>query len=661
MKLTQDPRSTPYEIRVGIGMPGFRGMRTVGDPSFIPPTKFRFLQNVRLGAGDVKSRPGLTAFDTLGAAAVWLTEIDEQVQSSTLYMGPSPTLAQMPYNGAFNEKMMHGYIRIDFSVVPVGTGDTDNIIPASALFNLFPKWDQNLVDDGDQAALAPCGLAPYLFSEGVGPLPAGPPGNITAWEDNQWQSGVHALGFFQVPNCVDPVVRFTDREGNDRWFAAGHYRGDRWTGVGDYEVAYYSMAAGAGFVAAVGDPTVGGQALVEINFDTRSPLDRVVLGGYAPGLFDTTPLFAGGVTEVIRLPPPGYKRGCTVWGPAPVPTASFNAAMYPNSEWIRSMVNVGRRKDSELEGTIAVEDTIYIGTTGGKVLAIDGNAGGGLPDATLKWGINDPSDGDVWEFDGTTLTKVLSGVGQMVLLGVLPDGGVLAAGRDNAAFLPEPGASWAAVTYAPSWTVPPDPIVNGGVYSWNFNYGFFWYSRAVFQGELYLIGFDIGAGFDTTAYGQPTVNPALYMPDRLVIYKFDPSTLTLNLVRRGTMFDQLVAVPGRFLSTAMVYQKVDKQTTDLVLATDGIKLYYLHQWATPLPPDSNITYVGTFDGVTWDDDAYGWSVGPTAPVDMVASGQAIWLVHPPGVFYRILNNVLTLMANWGSGGPSHLERPFVGP
>jgi hypothetical protein len=651
-KKTAGPQTKPFEIRTGTGLPGFRGMQTEGDASAIPPTKFRYLQNVRVGDGDIKSRPGLAGSDTLAAPAAWLTEVDEDVQGATIYYGPNSTYLREwyydqgpPPQPILDQIMSHLYSSTDMSRMTLPS-DVTMGIAASILYGLMPHYDANSVLDANQNVLAPCGANPYTSSEGVGPWPAGPVEDHTGWEANTWTSGIHALGFFQVPLCVDVMIPWTDREGNRRWLAAGHHRGDRWSGVGDYECPYYSLATGGGYVAAAGDPDVGGQSLVEVTFDTKKDLDRRTLLGYLDGAAEP-PLYPAGITELARLPPPGYKRGCRVWGPAPVPTASFDPEMYPNGEWIRSMVAVGRRADDLLDGNEYTQETVYIGTAGGKVLAIAGEAGGGAPDNTVRWGINDPTDGAVWAFDGVSLEKVVSsGVGASVMVAKLPDGGVLAAGRTGAEFLPEKGASWQTVTYSPNYTTP-----GGSNYADTFNYGFFWTDRRVYQGRLYLIGYDAGAGYVAG-------NASLNNPDRLVIYRFDVSALTLTRVRVGSAFDQ--ASGNNLDGGVFTYQRFSGQQSGPIFATSGAHLYYMTRWV------GFGTHIGRFDGSLWDDD---WIEVPGSSgqyaAEMVYANRLIYVAAGNGTLWTISPaGVVTgpyFFSASGADWETKVQRLFLGP
>lgn len=618
MKRTADPRATPFEFRTGIGMPGFRGMRTVGDPSFIPPTKFRYLQNIRLGSGDVKSRPGLASFDTLAAAAVWLTEINEEVQSATLYLGPASQWNEAIYfvGSPLNPKqMLTNYSRHDFSRIDPGSQESTDEADgnqASSLFGLFPAYDLTVAEAGNTASQAAT-PTPYIVSDDDQGVPALPD---SGWKKISLLAGV---GFYQFSSCMDPIVKWQDREQNDRWLCAGTHMGYVWSGVGNYVPPYYSLAGGAGLVAATGDPTVGGQPIFEVNFDTRNPLDRAALLA-APADTDLTPLFAGGLTEVFRMPPPGYLRGAQTFN-GPVPTASFDPTMYPNCEWVRSMVSVGRRADDVLTGEEINEETLYLGTVGGGVLAIDGQIGG-ASDPTTKVGINDPDDGDVWSYDGISLDKVYTGVGHLVCVAATGDGGVLAAGRTAAAYLPEKGASWQVVTYVPGYTAPP-----GGADYWpQFKYGYAWTSRADFQGKIYLYGFDLGAGFSGN-------NPAEDIPASLVLAVFDPGALTITVIRTGAAFSQAIA--GQTLQN-MVYERGITTYVQPVLAASGERLHYMSAWIGGAPIAR--VNVGVYDGAAFDDDFYEWPTGTSVPwpTDLVMSGNRPWAVlsNPPS-FWRL--------------------------
>lgn len=636
MKRTQDPRSKPFEIRTGIGMPGFRGMRTVGDPSFLPPTKFRYLQNIRLGDGDVKSRPGLTAFDTLGAPAVWLTEIAEDVQSATVYVGPSTRYNRLIYSPSSplpaGSWMILNYSRHDLAGITTPGADLDN---QSSLFGLFPAWDIQSDENPDrwQTACMPASPSPYIVSDDD----VGPP----TLEDDSW--GVHTgaggtppNGFYQQAACIDALVKWQDREGNDRWLAPGQHKGWVWSGVGDYVPPYYSLGGGGGFVASEGDPTVGGQPIFEVNFDTGGKaIDRVPLlapGGEGTGVNESL-LYPGGLTEVFRMPPPGYFKGAYVTGIFTIPSASFDPDMYPNGEWVRSMVSVGRRADNLLTNEEVTEETLYIGTVGGKAVAVDTGGGNVAP-------VNDPTDGDVWAYDGITLEKVETGVGHLVCVAKTGDGGVLAAGRASASYLDEKGGTWQTVTYSPV----PTPVPVAALPIYDQLWGYAWCSRVDFQGSIYLYGYDMGAGFNTDSPPNADEN----VPDRLVIGKFDPGTLTITIVRTGAAFSQAIA--AKTLSN-MEHAWLGTTGSQPVLAAAGGRLYYLSSWTSPVRWN-----VGVFDGSTWDDDFYEWdTIGPS---DMVTSGQKVLAMGISRVWRLEATNWQYLDA---STFRSRGSRVFVGP
>jgi len=678
VKRTASPITKPFEIRIGVGMPGFRGMRTVGDPSFIPPTKFRYLQNIRLGAGDVKSRPGLTAFDTLQGPAVWLTEIDDDILPATLYNGPVAGLNEIDYTAVIYPppetdtfEMITNYGKMDFSRLtqyPPNIQD-DEFAPASAIFGLMPaynKTDGRQKDTGWAAFCMPSMAHPYCATDDETSPLLGTPN--TGWDSVEPFSGVLAAGFFQAANCVDPIVRWLDREGNARWLCAGSHRGDLFSGVGNYVPFHWvgPLAPPADTVPASGDPDVGGQPIFEVNFDTKNPFDRYALLGIEKDLFPIVPLYAGALTEVFRMPPPGYLAG-SQWYLAPVPNAVWpGAAAFPNCEWVRSMISVGRRADDILTGNEITQETLYIGTVGGKVKAVDGQIAG-VADPTTKWGVNDPDDGAVWSYDGVSLVKELDGVGHLVLVAKTGDGGVLACGRTAAYFKEEPGAAWLPVAYSPSFNVPPGV---GPQWVEQQQYGFFWMSRADFQGELYFYGIDSGEQIALTPPGFVTWSVQPWRPESLVIYKFDPGTLTMNLVRRGDAFSQAVA--GMVSLTSRDYKHTDSghsvfsdaggTQSQPVLASDGPALYYVNYWSS-IPAGATSYNIGKFDGVTWDDD---WATfvpepGLRSPLDLAVSGQRLWGWAGRN-FYRFNadGTWVRFRMNW-SFADERGTRLFVGP
>jgi hypothetical protein len=632
-------------------MPGFRGMRTVGDPSFIPPTKFRWLQNVRLGAGDVKSRPGLAPFDTLAAPATWLTEINEEIQSVTLYLGPVTQWDDRSYvagSPQFPGIMLLNYSRHDLSRIPAGSSegaDPDTGNQASSLFGLFPTFlndgtDPDLGNTASQAASP----TPYIQSDDEIGAPTPPE---SGWKKIGIGVTIPAVAFMQFSACIDAIVKWQDREGNDRWLCAGTHMGYVWSGVGNFVPAYYTdVASPPTKVDATGDPTVGGQPIFEVNFDTRNPLDRNDLLGEAATV-ETTQLFAGGLTEVFRMPAPGYERGAQTFNGSQL-NADFDPAMYPNCEWVRSMVSVPRRADDLLTGDQITEETLYIGTVGGKVLGIDGS--GPVADPTRKYGINDPDDGDVWSYDGISLEKVFTGVGHLVCVAATGDGGIIAAARTGARYLDEPGGVWQAVTYSPSFTLPAT-----GNYATDFNYGYVWTSRATFQGKVYFYGYDLGAGLAAAA-----VIPQDF-PGNLVLGVFDPGTLTITIIRTGSAFTQGIA--GQTLRS-MDYEREFASQVQPVLAAEGGRLLYLSAWSGAFPFDR--VNVGSYDGSTFDDDAYEWPVsGLKWPVDLVLSGQRTYAVmtNPPS-FWRLDPSGAVFIWD-GTGGltisQGKQSRAFVGP
>jgi hypothetical protein len=672
VKRTAGPQLKPFEIRAGIGIPGFRGMRTVGDPSYLTPIKFRYLQNVRLGSGDIRNRPGLSSFDTLSAPASWITEVEGSVQSATIYYGPVQNMGSINLNGTPGE-LNHPYAQIDFSKLSAG-GDvwSEELADFLRNFGLFPNRDPN-DDDSALYALAPCGAACQIeHSAADSPEWA----DITNYIWGDIANFIEGMGFYQSGACMDPMVRWVDTEGNVRWLAAGAYRGDRFSGVGDYEPPYYSGPGGTGYVQAVGDPTKGGQPIVEVTFETESPLDAEAIAGYTEDDPYPTPypqVYPLGLTEVFRLPAPGYKYGCQtdLASPPDVPTASFDPTMYTENRWVRSMVTVGRRADDLITGEEKTQETLYIGTMGGRVLAIDSwiSGSGGTPDPTYKWGINDPTDGEVWSWDGITLVQELADVGGYVCMATTPDGGVLAAGRTGAAFLAEPGVAWQVVTYNPLPHVPVNPVYWFHVH----HYGYFWTSRALFQGEIYLIGFDLGQSIrvNSTQNNQWKTIWA----DRLVIAKFNPGTLQIDIVRRGTSFDQFLngtpggdiddRDPSRLLAGyfSPYRRKQGTETMAPVLATDGPRLYYLTAWGAPIPSGKEV-YVGSFDGTLWNDEAFSWASPSTeGPVDLLAAGGAVWATTRGLRWYKIENGAVETFQVSGITQSNWLDRsrPFVGP
>lgn len=631
MKKTAEAGKQPFDVRVGVGFAQFRGMRTVMDAVNTPPNFWRYLQNVRLGRDGIESRPGLVSFDSPGQTVLGFAELAEQTQSATIYFGPYPFWAEGPYDGSTDLQAM-AYARTDLSLIPdaIDLGDPAaglNVIEAGAAF-IFAN--RHVAAPGDTylaGPLSPCGLAPYIEATAAG------------WARHSVTGGIDAA-FFQAPQCLDPIVLW-----NGRWLAAGAYRGDFWSGVGDFEPARYTTP-GAGTVApAAGDPVKGGQAVVEVNFTTQATFDRVASLGYGsdPGFGPggLTKGFAGGVTEVFRLPGPGYKFGVrdamTTYAPFGTEPA-IAVSHFPAARILRSMAVVKERNDDPFTAAVETRDVLYLGTAGGNVVAI-ARIG---PAGTV--GFNDPTSGEVYSWDGTTLRLEVATAGQACVVTATPDGGVLAAGAMSAAFKSEKGAAWAPVTYAPTPTVQA-----AGATGYNDDIkGYFWTDRCIYAGDVFLIGIDRGAG----VLGPGFTNT----PAQLVLARFNRATLTISIIRTGAAFAQ---VAGNNFAFAGIEQPLGSSPYPS-LATDGGTLYYLTHWIVAAVQRA---YVGTYDGASFDDDAVPLvnlvTALPQAKVNkLLAAGGAVWAVEGT-MIYRVSPGSYVQLTAGGTARAGELV--FVGP
>ncbi len=641
---TAGPSKKPFDVRVGKGFPHFRGMRTVTDAVNTPPNHWRYLQNVRLGMDGVESRPGLGAFDNPGTIVNGMAEMDEEIQAATLMAGAYPRPPWLQFKGtAPAEYQIVGYWRVDLSKIPStydgGFAYSTAIAEGAAAFVIAGRRLGGGGANNDTWAKGPLAIAnnsPYMDADTVG---WGSNGDVPGDQSN-------GLNFYQLVNCMDAIVRF-----DGRWLAAGALRGDFDPGVGDFAPAYYTSPTGSPppESPATGDSTKGGQALVEVTFDTSKKLDRLTLAGWDAGeISGVVSAYGGGVTEVARMPAPGYKFGTRT--PDDIAPGFSDPAHYPTGRhWIRSMAVVHERLEDGLGnqgfftdgalGEQAEGDVLYIGTAGGDVKIVG-------PYSTREWGINDQSIGDVYSFDGKTLRLETTGVGMLVCVAATPDGGVLAAGATSAKFKSKRGASWTAVTYSPVPTVPTSATA-----SLNEEVGYFWFDRIVYAGDIYLIGADRGMAIEATT------SRTLFRPKRLVIARFDPSTLTITVVRRGDAFAQVSGnnlVGGAYEDFAQTAQTAPPWG----LATDGGLLYYLNHWTVGTAK----TYVGTYDGTTWDDDAF-VCFDQVLGADVLArnivfAGGAIYVCNNIGYVWRIVNGVISFLARTGT---SIAAKAFVGP
>lgn len=632
---TASAGKSPFDVRVGKGFPHFRGMRTVSDAIGTPPNYWRYLQNVRLGMDGVQSRPGLGAFDAPGTIVNGMAEMDEEIQAATLYAGTYPRFARVVfYPTPPSEYQVMCYQRSDLSKIPStydsGFGYTTALTESSVGFIIGGRELGTGAAAADTWAKGPLSTAcnsPYMRCLTVG---WGSNGDVPG-------EGSNGLNFYQAPNCIDPVVLF-----NGKWLAAGQYRGDFDPGVGDYAPPYFTSPTGSPppEAPAEGDITQGGQPIVEINFDTSKKLDRATLTGWDSDVLGAhVGGYGGGVTEVIRMPAPGYKYGSRT--PNDIAPGFSETDHYPTGlHWIRSMVVVNERQDDTLTGAEGSGDVLYIGTAGGDVKIVG-------PYSGRDWGVNDPDIGDVYSFDGTTLKLETTGVGMLVCVAATPDGGILAAGAMSAKFKAEKDASWQTVTYSPTPTIP-----TSATPSLNEEYGYFWFDRIEYAGKIYLIGADRGAAIGSTT------SRVLARPERLVIARFDPATLLITIIRRGDVFAQVSAdnlAGGYYEDLAPGFST----TPPWALATDGGLLYYLNHWNVSAALRS---YVGTYDGSVFTDDAYvcfDEVITDYVPVrNLLFAGGAIYVCNGTTWVWKIARGAISFLCRVGSYVAA---KAFVGP
>lgn len=640
-----DPTSAkPFEVKVGVGFAAFGGMYRLGDPSMCPPNRFRRLINVRLGDKDVVSRPGLTTAFNSGQSDP-VMNIMEIFKSDFAGVWVGPIAGNFQSNAAGTSYKVALFVRLDVnskafgSQLLVWTTNPPGFQRYYMLMEL-PAIAANAATDPDYTkvypvqniALAPCwhlpehlamlGAAQALVQpdagEAVSPDEDGYAriGNLTGYKQageavrtiaavqygNNFGSRLQSLPDPNVPglflwgsfprerygvNCMDTMVAF-----NGIFLAAGNYRGDQWPAALE-----------------------GGQPVYEIVFDNekQDPPD------YYPPALDTSHFFGGTLREVFRMP-----GTCVAERP-------LRAAGGLDGRLIRSMVSRTIRNDNPLNAVEGTKDKLYIGTYGGYP---DATAGGTF----ARGGVNflrpygwTKTNGEVYSFDGTTLTLETTGLGPCVATIVLPDGAVLAAGLTAAKMLNPQTGAWTAVTVpAPTqhpWSVnaviPPagnfDLIYQAADDAEWIDQGFLWVDRILFQGQAYFTAWDL-AVLNHLFYSTALEHPAdagtgrtywHYGTQAFVIFRFDRATMTMVEVRRGTaIWTQLKAALGANFDPRTGANEDDAKKTMLisgVLGTDGTRLYYSHSWRRTDnlgSPPPHLSFVGSFDGSTWDDDTF---------------------------------------------------------
>lgn len=633
-----DPGAQPFEFKVGVGISHLGGMYRLGDPSMCPPNRFRYLQNVRLGGKDVRARPGMAeaADTTSGESVKGITEIPPARLPISVWLGPLANI-KASLTQTLSETFLYQSLDNTWQQPPINwtpplwedlyRGTVQHISGPAYISGLSPNpYSQTLEPLGFEE-IAPCGRLPFLEAQSsngtngdirhlgtyrLDPGAQAPRDDMCNWTvRKELAPGSNLDEFFMTeriaPVCADVIVRF-----NDIWLAAGNYRADQNPGAIGTEKALNS---------GLSDNT--GQPVYEVVFD----LERI----YDPweGLDPEDPdylakpeyqtLRPGGLREVFRMP--GELTEV-------IPDRAAGGA--PGT-LIRSMRAWSERQDDPLTGEVQTGSVLYIGTNGGHPL-IAGVPPNSWPHATQDAGA-------VYSFDGTTVKKEdisPSALGQMVMVEVLPDGGVIAVGRTGGAFRDPNTGTWTNVLWSPTFYQKGFAHTPAYVSQ---DYGFMWMDRLVFQGEAYFVGFDVRRLGQETAggfwngpenYGLP--NPPTYIhpennlvvlpisdpedyrqPRAWVLYKYDRLSNTMVLVRSG---DDIATALGMTAAPIPGGTAPDwgPRAPDTTLATDGYRLYYTHYWLNTAggnkDPNGPGLHFGTFDGSIFEDNFIDRSILP---------------------------------------------------
>lgn len=555
-----DEAAKPFEVKVGLGFTSFGGMYYLGDPSMVPPNRFRKLINVRLGDKDVVSRPGLNAqWDSgTGDPVVEMIEKFNGPGSGRLFWGPygidpfaDGNLAGVRWCHTDGELWTRSYyysaLDLDFTAPLTNDGIydpavADPILPGSLYIPYSQKGEYALMTPAESvqyattnppAALCPVSHAPWdaehIIEIGGPPVPAltllpsyrhrrAYTATRVYGRDDQSFTHAHArevvltfggadyYGLFanedQWGPCLDAVVHF-----NGRWLAAGHI---------------VPVLLNPGALQNVPPPSgvYGGQQVFEVVFDAgkaEPPANLVYLVNnpdtlatppavYHPKALDN--FFGGSLTEIFRMPGAIYSR---------IPT---RAAGGMDGKTIRSMCVRAIRADHPITAAEATIDKLYLGTHGGyPVIAAstrvrDANHTEFIPP------IHTLNNGEVYSFDGTTVKLETSGLGPGVVVCTLPDGSVLACGRTAAKLFDAWDNTWKAVAYNPvPATLPrfydaaagyPKPVAVPGFAdaAWRAT-GFIWTDRVIYNGTAYYVGFDSARLHENSGstISVPPINP----------------------------------------------------------------------------------------------------------------------------------------------------------
>jgi hypothetical protein len=180
--------------------------------------------------------------------------------------------------------------------------------------------------------------------------------------------------------------------------------------------------------------------------------------------------------------------------------------------------------------------------------------------------------------------------------------------------------------------------------------GYFWTDRCVFQGDVFLIGIDRGAGVPGPGFFNT--------PAQLVLARFSRATLTISIIRTGAAFAQVVGNNFAFFG---IEQPLGSSPYPS-LATDGGTLYYLTHW---IVGGVQQAYVGTYDGSSFDDDSVPLvnlvSALPQTRINKIlGAGGAVWAVEGT-MIYRINPGGGTYTQLTAGGTARAGELVFVGP
>lgn len=714
------PEVRPFEVKVGIGFASFGGMYRLGDPSMCPPSRFRMLVNVRLGEKDVSCRPGLTTAwsgqgdpvfgmmeilkrdagkilfgprgDSVGAVGLTPTtspagrpgdDPDETTKTFHLYHGivlDNDFTALTAY--AQSGKVVVGYIRRRRAY---GVATVSESQKQTTYFELAPVGHH--IGYANFPQVAPAGKTPVqeFIARGYA---------VDVYSNDQdffthdWteetaisSGGDDFVVFFpdelQWGQCLDALVRY---EG--RWLAAGSIIGSvenpgvlagkasgaAGTGTQVFEVVFATELPA--------EPPANLQGLVDSDQTPFAPWSADQLKSY----------FGGSLAEVLRLPGVNYDA---------IPS---RAAGGLDGKSIRSMVVRQIRQDNPVTAAQITKDKLYMGTFGGFPVT---PAAWKTVDVELIHAFANLTNGEVYSWDGSTVKLERTGLGPYVVVGTLPDGSVVAAGRTAGAFLDAKTETWSAVTYNPTYSTLPRASDAFGTHEpinpnadWK-SHGFIWTDRKMFRGELYFIGYDtarVASNAQTSAgFPFPLLPPGepatTYIPtaDQWVLYKFDRTALQLVRVRTGfDIWTDLKAT--RWPAATDAYRDAGRPGGYLgaapCLELFNDELYYSWCFDVELVRRFGI---GKYNGSSFDDDAVWFStytVGPPGVADplfdmltlsdglYLAMGVSFGLTATAGALRKWDGTgLVTLLDDWGKGSSSapfainvgaH-GRMFVGP